>query len=263
MIECCDLHDIKIQSRSFTCYRSNGARKRRIDRAIVNNKWLDRWQSCTLRGFRDLSRIIVLSFWTPNKWIGGPKPFRFINAWATHPDFMGVVENSWKEEGLRGWGCYIFLEKLKRLKSALKSWNANTFGLMDSSIASLRDEIHNLDLVDDVFGLKEEEARKRSEATANLIWQLHNSKSLLAQKAKFRWLVEGDVNSKLFHKSIIARHRKNGLAGIEIDGAWVEDPRRIKDFIRNHFRCHFQRRIGLRARLDSDFEGGFGEDFHG
>lgn len=60
--------------------------------------------------------------------------------------------------------------------------------------------------------------------------------SVLAQKAKINWLKNGDVNSKLFHRAINLRRRKNGVIGLEVDGDWIEDPRRLKEFVCKHFR---------------------------
>lgn len=71
---------------------------------------------------------------------------------------------------------------------------------------------------------------------ANLIRQFHNRKNLLAQKAKLRWLKEGDVNSKMFHKAINARRRNNNVVGLEMGGEWVEEPCRVKEaVVRSHF----------------------------
>lgn len=46
---------------------------------------------------------------------GSPKTFRFFNYWTTLPNFLGVVENSWKED-IMGSALFIFASKLKRLK---------------------------------------------------------------------------------------------------------------------------------------------------
>lgn len=35
----------------------------------------------------------------------------------------------------------------------------------------------------------------------------------------------------------------NGIFGIEWDGQWIEDPKRVKDTIREHFRVHFQKKL--------------------
>lgn len=165
-----------------------------------------------------------------------------------------MVEKSWNEDGIRDWGCYVFTEKLKRLKCCLKKWNADYFGIIDHNIAALRDEIHGLDLRDDTTGLNEGERGRRREAAAQLLRQLHNRKCLLAQKAKLRWLKDGDGNSRLFHKSIIVRRRLNSIAGVEMDGTWAEEPRIVKDYFRDQFSQHFKREDTVKARLAADFE---------
>ncbi|GJW89585.1 RNA-directed DNA polymerase, eukaryota [Tanacetum coccineum] len=59
---------------------------------------------------------------------------------------------------------------------------------------------------------------------------LENLNSLaLAQKAKIKWSIEGDENSKYFH-GIINKQRNNlAIRGILVDGAWIEDPKIVKD----------------------------------
>lgn len=96
----------------------------------------------------------------------------------------------------------MFKEKLKRLKETLKVWNKEIFGHIDQNINTLRDELHALDHQDDNGDLAAEEAFKTSEMSARLMQQLNNRRSLLSQKAGLRWIKEGDINSKLFHKAI-------------------------------------------------------------
>lgn len=172
----------------------------------------------------------------------------------SHPEFGEVVERSWKEGGLEGWGSFILKEKLKRLKLVLKEWNSRKFGAMEQNIKDLRKEVKRLDERDDEEGITEVEAMARSEALAKLFHQLHNRKSLLAQKAKLSWLREGDVNSKMFHKAINNRRMRNGLLGLEVEGEWVEDPVRVKGAVRDHFQKLFQKRVGEKAWLGESFE---------
>ncbi|KAL8507619.1 hypothetical protein ACS0TY_018234 [Phlomoides rotata] len=53
----------------------------------------------------------------------GPKPFRCINAWFSHPNFKQFVSNKWVTYRVEGWGSFIVKEKLKLLKADLKEWN--------------------------------------------------------------------------------------------------------------------------------------------
>lgn len=59
---------------------------------------------------------------------------------------MKVVEESWNEEGVEGWGCFVFKEKLKRLNEKLKVWNKEEFGFVDQNIIALRDKLHEFDI---------------------------------------------------------------------------------------------------------------------
>lgn len=250
LVKRCNLVDVNLVGRKFTWYRTNGSCKSRLDRALVNDKWLERWPDSYLRGLpRSISDHCAIVLYSKHmEW--GPKPFRFVNAWLSHPEFLGIVEKSW----ISGWGCYVFKEKLKRLKEELKKWNVQSFGSLDLSIANLRNEIHTLDTIDDILGLSAEEVCRRNEASACLMRQLCNRKSLFAQKAKMRWLKEGDVNSSFFHKSIKLRRRNNALSGLEWEENWVEDPIILKELVKDHFSKHFQKQRNAKMRLAHDFE---------
>nr|GFA05984.1 RNA-directed DNA polymerase, eukaryota [Tanacetum cinerariifolium] len=50
----------------------------------------------------------------------------------------------------------------------------------------------------------------------------------LAQKAKVKWTIEGDENSKFFHGIINKRQRYLAIKGILVDGEWIDDPTRVK-----------------------------------
>ncbi|XP_057811260.1 uncharacterized protein LOC131025482 [Salvia miltiorrhiza] len=183
----------------------------------------------------------------------GPKPFRFINAWTSHPDFEKVVKDSWQRPGISGWSCYIFKEKMKRLKVDLKAWNKSCFGSIDESIEKLKDELKEWDTKDDNVGLDEEEVLKRNETSASLILQMKNRDSLLAQKAKIRWLQDGDINSGYYHKVINGRRAKNDLPGLQIKGRWIDDPAEVKKEIRDHFEAQFRQISGLQPVIPADF----------
>nr|GEZ67674.1 RNA-directed DNA polymerase, eukaryota [Tanacetum cinerariifolium] len=73
------------------------------------------------------------------------------------------------------------------------------------------------------------------------------------QKAKVRWAIEGDENSKFFH-GIINRKRANlSVKGIMIDEEWVEDPIRVKEEFRNHFADRFNDPGLCHGRINFDF----------
>nr|GEZ08616.1 RNA-directed DNA polymerase, eukaryota [Tanacetum cinerariifolium]GEZ08954.1 RNA-directed DNA polymerase, eukaryota [Tanacetum cinerariifolium] len=68
-----------------------------------------------------------------------------------------------------------------------------------------------------------------------------NSKNLseLSQKAKIRWSIEGDENSKYFHGILNKWRSKLVIRGVLVDGDWISDPSKFKDEFFNHFKKKF------------------------
>lgn len=123
---------------------------------------------------------------------------------------------------------------------------------MEQKIKGIREEIHFLDSKDEGGGISEEERIRRGELQAQQLLNLRNNKSLLAQKAKSKWLRDGDLNTKLFHRVINKRRCRNGISGLGIEGEWVEDPTKIKEAIKDHFRKQYQRRELEEVRMPSE-----------
>lgn len=86
---------------------------------------------------RDVSDhyLIVLRYANLN-W--GRKPFRYKNFWLKNEEFVEVVKGSWAGFDVIGWWGFVIEQKLKMLKTVLKSWNAQVFGDMDSKIKVLK-----------------------------------------------------------------------------------------------------------------------------
>ncbi|GJY96661.1 reverse transcriptase domain, reverse transcriptase zinc-binding domain protein [Tanacetum coccineum] len=63
--------------------------------------------------------------------------------------------------------------------------------------------------------------------------------NMLHQKARIRWDVEGDENSKFFHSFMKRRNNKCNLRGLLVNGVWYEDPMIIKAEMARHYRSLF------------------------
>lgn len=82
----------------------------------------------------------------------------------------------------------MFKKKLKRLKERLKAWNSKLFGLLDHYICRLRNQLHELDEMDEAVGLYEEEAYEKNVIATRHMLFLKDRKSILSRKAKINWL---------------------------------------------------------------------------
>ncbi|XP_071700091.1 uncharacterized protein [Rutidosis leptorrhynchoides] len=72
---------------------------------------------------------------------------------------------------------------------------------------------------------------------------------MLKQKARLKWTIEGDENSKFFHNSIRRKNSKCNFRGLNINGLWIEDPAVVKDAIYDHFKNLFSTQSQSRPRL--------------
>ncbi|KAL8473872.1 hypothetical protein ACS0TY_030651 [Phlomoides rotata] len=110
----------------------------------------------------------------------GPKPFRFINAWLSHPGFKKFVIDKWTSYKMEGWGSFVLKEKSKRLKADLKTWNKEIFCSLDKQIEERRQKIKQWDAIDDILGLEEEEIAARNRERAPLFNDVKNIDNLLS-----------------------------------------------------------------------------------
>lgn len=140
-------------------------------------------------------------------------------------------------------------EKLKKLKENLKQWNTSVFGIIEENIDGLRREIQELDVVDDVFGLDEDEMVRRKRATVELFKSLNQKHSLAAQKARLKWIKEGDLNTGYFHRAVNQRRKMNEIVGIQLGENWIEDVEAVKIGVRDFFKQHYSRQNFIRPSL--------------
>ncbi|GKE21864.1 hypothetical protein Tco_1433376, partial [Tanacetum coccineum] len=94
----------------------------------------------------------------------------------------------------------------------------------------------------------------RSNERISLLKELHNfnkSHSLdLAQKAKVRWAIEGDENSKYFHGIINKKRSQLAIHGVLIDGDWIDEPCKVKNEFLMHFANQFESPSGPCIDID-------------
>ncbi|GJT38145.1 RNA-directed DNA polymerase, eukaryota [Tanacetum coccineum] len=72
----------------------------------------------------------------------------------------------------------------------------------------------------------------------------------IAQKAKIKWSVEGDENSRFFHGMLNKKRSQLSIRGIMADGVWIEKPDQVKGDFFQHFSSRFGKLMQRRANVD-------------
>ncbi|GMP96923.1 hypothetical protein CsSME_00045353 [Camellia sinensis var. sinensis] len=103
MVEQLELIDLPMLGRKFTWCNSQTREKwSRIDRFLLNYEWLQNF-NFKLWGLPRLvsNHCPIILMEDDRDW--GPRPFRFLNAWSSHPNFVALVKQTWSESQVEGW----------------------------------------------------------------------------------------------------------------------------------------------------------------
>ncbi|XP_022721791.1 uncharacterized protein LOC111279163 [Durio zibethinus] len=114
-----------------------------------------------------------------------PKPFKFFNFGAKHPDFLKLVEESWQQT-VEGNPMIRLYRKLKRLKTILRQFNFSQFGNLVEKVEFKREKLAKVQTANLLQSSSADIEKKKK-----LIQELHElfqaKESMLRQKSRIRW----------------------------------------------------------------------------
>ncbi|XP_068474698.1 uncharacterized protein [Phaseolus vulgaris] len=244
------LLDIPIVCKKFTWFKSNGSVKRRLDRVLVTEEWLDHWpmskQYVQRREVSDHCAIVVKSM--AKDW--GPKPFRTIDAWMLEKGFSEMIKEKWSSYDVQGCEFVKCKEKLKRMKGDLKAWNMDVFGNIHSKKREILQAIENFDNQDCFSNLTESDRAKRCELIGCLRDIDKKLESVMCQKARVNWLKYGDSCTKFYYSTLRWRRLRNEVKGVEVGDQWCEEPSTVRLEAKKIFEKRFKATKDFGVRLD-------------
>ncbi|XP_026459833.1 uncharacterized protein LOC113360526 [Papaver somniferum] len=213
---------------------------RKLDITVINYAWLAKYENLRCKALprevSDHSTLLGYPFV-----VSRPKraPFRIQKMWFLHSDFIRMVQDSWNMP-VHGLPDFIFPFKLKRLKGVMKEWNLLVFGNIHSrlkqdqlrfeTVARISDEdptdIAKLNIMKDVMNTLGETKLQHT--------------TMLKQKSRNQWLVEGSSNSNFFHNSIRIRRSSNTIYElVDSNGATISDYDQLRDHVVNYYEEKF------------------------
>ncbi|GJS81491.1 hypothetical protein Tco_0748032 [Tanacetum coccineum] len=133
-----------------------------------------------------------------------------------------------------------FKKKLQLLKKEIRTWIMDFKRHQMGLSVDLKSKLCDIDKTLDQGGVSEEILLSRMEVLKQLHDVQSSSSRDIMQKAKIRWAIEGDENSKYFHAIINKKRANLSVKGIMVDGDWIVDPDLVKQEFRNHFADRFQ-----------------------
>nr|GEV09159.1 RNA-directed DNA polymerase, eukaryota, reverse transcriptase zinc-binding domain protein [Tanacetum cinerariifolium] len=191
------LIDLPMGCRSFTWMNKVGSKMSKLDRFLISdnvNHDITNLQVVALdRRWSDHNPIILHL----KKIDFGLTPFRIFHSWFDRIDFKKVVKDKWDDITGEVLGHTKSLHtKLKDLKSHLKIWYSHTKEVETSRMNLLLANMQNLDQkIDEGLAYDEDKSSRISKLQELDYFEKMNSLDLM-QKARVKWEVEGDENSK-------------------------------------------------------------------
>ncbi|XP_071718722.1 uncharacterized protein [Rutidosis leptorrhynchoides] len=181
----------------------------------------------------------------------GPKPTKVFDEWLEADGVNEIISNAWnKEVHSRRRDCK-FRDKLKNIKIALKEWSHNSLGNIDGEVEALKTKAMEWENIAEERVLTTEERNEWLECRKRWIDKDKVKSNMAKQKSRFKWLMDGDENTKFFHSFMKRRYSKRNLRGLNINGTWCEDPIDIKQEVVKHFKSLFANRRGEVYKLQN------------
>ena len=112
---------------------------------------------------------------------------------------------------------FVLKEKLKKLKLDLKKWNKEVLGTVNQEGDLLQKKIQEMDTRDDESDLDEFGREDKRLLLAEQSQDLFKQEAILHEKARLKWLKQGNLNTKNFHLSVKWRRMGNGSMGVEVN----------------------------------------------
>ncbi|GJV59832.1 reverse transcriptase domain, reverse transcriptase zinc-binding domain protein [Tanacetum coccineum] len=181
--------------KKFTRISDDGLKFSKLDWFLTNSCFCENWSSLAVvakeRKLSDHCPLVlndkVIDF--------GPKPFRCFDIWMEDMECERIMAECWR----------------KMVQN-------------DHDIDALKNEATKWEIVAESRDLDVVELERWKEARRQWIEKDKCKNEMIRQKAKSKWALEGDENSKFFHACINYNNRKTRLNGLMIDGLWCEDP---------------------------------------
>ncbi|RVX04307.1 Beta-arabinofuranosyltransferase RAY1 [Vitis vinifera] len=233
----CELLDPPLRNASFTWSNMQESPVcKRLDRFLYSNEWgllfPQGLQEALIRRTSDHWPIVM----DTNPFMWGLTPFRFENMWLQHTNFKENFRDWWSGFQGNGWEGHKFMRRLQYVKAKLKEWNKFSFGELKEKKKSILNDLANFDAIEHEGGLNPDLLSQRASRKGELEELILREEIHWRQKAKVKWVKEGDCNSKFYHKVANGRRNRKYIKELENErGLVLKNAESITEEILHYF----------------------------
>ncbi|XP_058103324.1 uncharacterized protein LOC131246882 [Magnolia sinica] len=130
----------------------------------------------------------------------GPKPFRFNIAWLHITGFKSMIADWWQAACYQGYAGHRLCCKLKFLEQKLKQWSKEEKSRSEQELDSILSEIQKIDSQTEGNPISSHILANNIRLVQALSAKIYQEEISWKQKARSKWIKEGDRNTSYFHK---------------------------------------------------------------
>ncbi|XP_026419382.1 uncharacterized protein LOC113315302 [Papaver somniferum] len=222
----------------------------RLDRFFMSIEWEDQCPGLVQTRLKRPTSDHAPNLLSCNACTSFKTPFRFENYFLSHPDFLNNLKIWWNTLTFVGKPSYILAKKLQGLKFFIKKWGRYTYGSLQAEVDRLENLIDVMDNLDEINVLSQEDFTEREDfriqhkkASLNLARKWH-------ARSKGQWLMDGERNSRFFHKNASCRYITNGITSLVINDTMCHDKEEINSEAKRFYSDFFKEEFSLRPAFD-------------
>ena len=180
----------------------------KLGRLLMNKEWEDMFPLAMIKKLpREVSDHNLVVMLTDSKAPTKSIQFIFELSWMKNPEFFTQVEK---------------MQKLKLFKQYFKGWGLNLQGELRKLRKELQEELIILEDLEECNMLSSEQWQRKSWIISENMRLLEQEELYYYNRSHEMWLLNGDLNTKYFHRGTSSRKRKNTILSLEHDGVIIE-----------------------------------------
>lgn len=130
------------------------------------------------------------------------------------------------------------------MQARLRTWHLQYLGRIEQELKGCKEHILTLDRLEETRPLNQSEFQFRQSCRENAYYLSSLIEERWAQRARCRWLSEGDNNTRFFHSYASSRLRQNKVLSLQVDGVCIT----AEDQIENAFFSHMKGILGVQTQ---------------
>ncbi|XP_071713687.1 uncharacterized protein [Rutidosis leptorrhynchoides] len=218
-IVCGDFNEIPLGGKKYTCICDNGVKLSKLDRFLVSEEaqqLLPNLSAATLDKHLSDHCPIVLCDGVKDF---GPKPTLVFKEWLLLDGSDKVIIYAWNTPVSSKRPDCVFRDRIRNVRIKLRN-HCQVLSNLEEHIQRHSKAASDWELIAELRPLTEQERKSWAEEKKQWISKEKIQANMWKQKARVKWALEGDENTKYFHNIVKRKRNKNNIRGLVVDGSW-------------------------------------------